>query len=298
MYRSFMMTRCVVAWWLLGVSMMGAQLKVDHVTVAGRSLATLQRMFDSVGLKTEYGGKHTNGMTEMALMSFSDGSYVELIAAQRGASAAGHEWGDFIEHQAGPCAWAIAVPDIDKEAQRMKSLGITLALERNGRQRPDGTDVEWVMAGVGPPPRGSFFPFLIQDITPHEKRAFPRGEPTNTDYTGVAMVVVGVKDLANAIAQYRRVFGLGEPRQETDPKLGARLAYFPNTPVVLASPSDANSWLAQRLHKFGEIPCGFVLRSKTGQTGAFRSKWFDQIMILENPESLGEMWIGIVPQAR
>lgn len=278
--------------------MMTAELKVDHVTVAGRSLSALQRMFDSVGLKTEYGGKHTNGMTEMALMSFTGGSYVELIAAQPGASAAGHEWGDFIEHQAGPCAWAVAVPDIDKEAQRMKALGITLALERNGRKRPDGTDVEWVMAGIGPPPRGSFFPFVIQDITPHEKRAFPRGAPTNDQYTGIAMVVVGVNHLDDAIAQYRRVFGLGEPQQQTDAKFGARLAWFPNTPVVLAEPSGPDSWLAQRLHKFGQIPCAFVLRSKTGMMGASGSKWFGQTVIWENPDSLGGMWIGVVPEAR
>ena len=50
------------------------ELKVDHVTVAGSDLASLQRMFADAGVPTEYGGKHSNGQTEMALSSFPDGS--------------------------------------------------------------------------------------------------------------------------------------------------------------------------------------------------------------------------------
>ena len=59
-----------------------ADLHVDHVTIAGRDLKALRAEFASAGIRTDYGGKHTNGLTEMALASFADGSYLELIAAQ------------------------------------------------------------------------------------------------------------------------------------------------------------------------------------------------------------------------
>ena len=92
---------------LLAVVASAADLRVDHVTFAGRDLKILQAQFAALGIQTEYGGKHTNGLTEMALASFADGSYLELIASidpQAGASS--HYWGKFIDQNAGPCAWA------------------------------------------------------------------------------------------------------------------------------------------------------------------------------------------------
>src|SRR5689334_13701611 len=67
---------------IVGMPMMAAQLQVDHVTVAGRDLGTLRRALDSAGIANEYGGPHANHATEMALTSFPDGSYLELIAIQ------------------------------------------------------------------------------------------------------------------------------------------------------------------------------------------------------------------------
>jgi hypothetical protein len=42
--------------------------------------------------------------------------------------------------------------------------------------------------------------------------------------------------------------------------LAARLASFAGTPVVLATPLNKQSWLTERLQRFGEAPCAFVLR--------------------------------------
>ena len=102
------------------IPMLAMELKVDHVTVAGRNLEALVKAFAAIGLEAEYGGKHTNGMTEMAIASFTDGSYLELIAEQPGASAAKHDWGRFIEHDGGVCAWAVAVTDIGAEEKRLR----------------------------------------------------------------------------------------------------------------------------------------------------------------------------------
>ena len=58
-------------------------LVVDHATVCGSNLDTLQQEFASVGLKADYGGPHANGVTHMALLGFENGSYLELIAPQK-----------------------------------------------------------------------------------------------------------------------------------------------------------------------------------------------------------------------
>ena len=62
----------------LGVMRLSAAtlLKVDHITVCGASLGEMRRMFTDVGLPTEYGGAHSNRITEMALSGFKDGSYL------------------------------------------------------------------------------------------------------------------------------------------------------------------------------------------------------------------------------
>ncbi len=89
----------VVAWCLamaVAVQLGAAELKVDHVTVAGRNLAGMQRAFNAVGIASEFGGKHTNGITEMAIASFPDGSYLEFIAGQPGADVGKHYWGPFM----------------------------------------------------------------------------------------------------------------------------------------------------------------------------------------------------------
>src|SRR5581483_12479341 len=100
---------------LTGVPMIAADLHVDHITVAGRDLGTLRRALESAGIANEYGGPHANHATEMALTSFPDGSYLELIAIQPQAdpkAVAAHSWSRQLRGNAGPTAWAARVKDM------------------------------------------------------------------------------------------------------------------------------------------------------------------------------------------
>src|SRR5262249_3529590 len=133
---------------------------------------------------------------------------------------------------------------------------------RSGRRRPDGVQLEWEMAQVGPDPRGAFFPFLIHDITQRAKRAYPSGKPSTTDFGGVSKVVIAVKDLDEAVKRYQHAYGLTGPIKQADGNFGAHLAALGGTPVVLAAPLGQNSWLKERLERFGEAPCAFVLRAR------------------------------------
>src|SRR5260370_22196583 len=106
----------------------------------------MQTKLAAVGLQSEYGGPHSNHATEMALVSFADGSYLELIAMQPNADAkavASHYWAKQMEDEAGPCAWAVRVKDLAAEVKRLQGAdGPGGEPERRRRARPDGSRLE------------------------------------------------------------------------------------------------------------------------------------------------------------
>jgi hypothetical protein len=260
-----------------------AELKIDHVTVAGAKLESMRQAFtDVTGLATEYGGRHANHATEMALTSFPDGSYVELMGIQAQADAAAlaaHEWRKFLENNAGPCAFAI---------RSGSPTGVPMkSPQRSGRARPDGTRLEWETTDIGSGVRGVFFPFLIRDLTPRENRAFLKGQPTTRQALGVAKAVVGVRDLDAAIALYRKAFQLPAPKRQRDAEFGAELAWFEGTPVVLAQGLANDSWLVRRVREFGDGPCAFVLQASGGLVGQSPTYWFGSPIFWINEQQLG-----------
>ena len=259
-----------------------AELTVDHVSVAGADLKQMQARLAALGIPSEYGGPHSNHATQMALTSFPDGSYLELIALQEKPDAqavAAHYWSKQIQGNAGPAAWAVRATSVGAEVERLRAAGVVVSAPvRSGRERPDGTRLEWEAAQVGREPNGTFFPFLIRDFTPREARAFPQGQPATRNFRGIKRVVIAVRDLKVSVARYRQAYGLPAPTEQRDASFGARLAVFEGTPVVLAEPLDARSWVDTRIKQFGEGPCAFVLgqvshdKRKSGWTGV---SWYD-----------------------
>jgi len=172
------------------------------------------------------------------------------------------------------------VSDVGKEIERLRAAGIQVADPiRNGRKRPDGTQLDWETARVGTEPNGTFFPFLIRDFTPREARAFPAGHPTTNAYRGISRVIIAVRDLKSAEARYAKAFGLRFSERE-DRTLQARLAFSGESPVVLASPMNEAGAVAERIAKFGDGPCAFVLKMDAPATGKLKVDWF-------NAEKLG-----------
>jgi hypothetical protein len=278
---------------LLPLALAAADLKIDHVTVAGAHLDAMRRILTSTtNLPTEYGGPHSNHATEMALVSFPDGSYLELMGIQPvpdSAAVAAHVWSRFLRDNAGPCAFALRVADLNAETAHLKSARIRVGVpETSGRTRPDGVRLSWETVDTGPRPRGSLFPFLIRDITPRENRAFPAGKPTTSNFGGIGKVVIGVRNLEGAVEQYRKAFDLPAPHRQRDTTFGADLAWFDGTPIVLASGLTDGSWLSRRVREFGEAPCAFVITATTGQTvPGHPSTWFGRSVFWADEAQLG-----------
>ena len=259
---------------------LAADLAVDHVTVAGKDLKAMQARLAAIGIRSQYGGRHQNHATEMAITSFPDGSYLELIALQPDAdptAVAAHYWSNEMQHNSGPCAWAIRPKDMPAEIARLRAAGVSVGdVSRSGRKRPDGKRLEWETADIGTEPNGTFFPFMIRDFSPRDLRAYPGGSPTTSDFRGVRRVVIAVRDLKVSADRYRRAFGLPTPVEQVDERFGARLAELRGTPVVLAAPVDSHSWIAARIEQFGEGPCAFVLAAEHAERHqtASKTRWF------------------------
>jgi hypothetical protein len=279
---------------LCAAALSGASMRVDHVTIAGSNLEALRRAFAGAGVPTEYGGRHSNGITEMALSSFADGSYLELIAPVAGADPSPHYWGAFMKANAGPCAWAVRSSNLAADTARLLgAAGIAVEVEKAGRRRADGVELKWATARIGPPPQGSFFPFMIADETPRDLRAFPDGKPTAKQINGVLFVVVAVPNLAEAVSKYRLAFALPAPVEQEDRMLGARLAGFPGSPAILATPSGDHTWLGERLKQFGTIPCAFVFEAPDWNAGGQAATWFGRKVVWLDATRLGGVKIAI-----
>ena len=278
----------------IAVTMLSAaDFPIDHVTVAGSEIRAMQKRLAAAGLATMYGGAHTDGATEMALTSFPDGSYLELIALQGSADPQvvdRHPWSKFLRSDGGPCAWALRGANMAAELSRLKTAGVAVTdPAKNGRARPDGKGLEWETANIGPDLRGTFFPFLIHDLTPRDLRAYPQGKPDNRDFRGVARVVIAVRDLDAAIARYRQAYGLPAAIKQVDKEFGAQLALLGNAPVVLAQPLTSDSWLSARLDQFGEAPCAFILGATRPERYHAKSqtRWFAADISWFDSEQLG-----------
>ena len=122
--------------------------------------------------------------------------------------------------------------------------------------------------------------------------------------TGVDAVVLGVRHLKEAAAQFRKAHGGAEPLQEESPEYGARLAYFPGTPVILASPqSNENNGLSARLERFGECPAAFLLSTPNLANGVQRFRlqpagaWFGRRLAWFDSTKLGSMRLGVIESA-
>jgi len=286
--------------WLLfflPVLLCAADLRIDHATVAGRDLKRMVAALEAAGIPMVYGGPHANGVTEMSLCSFPDGSYLEAIAPIPNADPKKvdrHEWAPFLKQDAAACAWATRSDDLKADAARLQKAGIAVSAPVNaGRRRPDGVRLEWATADLGNGQRGGLLPFLIQDFTPRDLRAYPQGKPTTSEFAGLDAVVIAVRDLDAAVAEYRKAFGLPAASLDVDHAFDARLARMPGAPVILAQPLTAESWIGRRLERFGEGPCAFLLRATRDRKTSATSRWFSNPIAWFDEARLG--WrLGVV----
>src|SRR5262249_21788100 len=156
-------------------------VRLDHVVVVVSGLADGTRAFEAAGFTVTPGGRHDVLPTENALVAFTDGSYVELLAARepgtrdelralragagwerlrRGVSAAARRSLPLLAGPDGVADWVLREPSLERRAATLRTLGIKAAGPlAMGRERPDGERLEWRMLL----PESALHPFWIAD---------------------------------------------------------------------------------------------------------------------------------------
>jgi len=243
-------------------------LRIDHVTVAGRDLDRLADAFSAAGLPVEYGGRHSNGVTHMSIVGFRDGSYVELISTlDDGAESPW--WDDAIRDDAGPCAWAVRADDIGETTATLRDRGVVVdGPSGYQREREDGTLIEWDLAYLEDGDPGARLPFLIADRTPRERRVRPTGELASSPVRGIETVVIGVPDLSAAVGAFETAVDAVEPTRSECGGLRADVASFSDLPVALAEPAG-DGLLADRVERAGASPAAYLLGYERGADHGF-----------------------------
>ncbi|MCT9096857.1 VOC family protein [Haloarchaeobius sp. HME9146] len=232
-------------------------MRIDHVATAWTDRDEGEAACRAVGLPTTYGGEHADGTTDMSIVGFPDGSYLELITNTGEATPS--RWPEFIAGDTGPCAWCIETDDIRGMLRQSLDSGLRVAgPDRDGRARPDGLHVEWETAILGDS-LGATLPFCIEDRTPRRYRVTPDPELVDGPLRGISEVVVLTKDAAALAQDFDRAFRLPQPETVDAGEFGATLHRFPGAAVALAEPEGNR--LGGRLADFGPAPCAVLVET-------------------------------------
>jgi hypothetical protein len=233
---------------------------IDHATLAGADLRGLERVADTLGFDAIYGGAHANDETEMSLVVFPDGSYLELLAPQESRSEP-TRWAAHLDDTASPCAWALPAPDIDATAAAAAANGIEVEGPIDGgRDRTDGTAVRWRFAFLGPGEPGAVLPFLIDDETPRAYRV--PAENVTEAVGGLARVLVAVSDPAPVLDRFERALSATVDRTVHDETLDTSVHLLDGVAGAVVVPEAGP--LRPRLDRYGDCVGGFLFEPGTG----------------------------------
>ncbi|GAB7357992.1 hypothetical protein MBLNU230_g0159t1 [Neophaeotheca triangularis] len=141
------------------------------------------------------GGRHADGKTENRLILFRDGTYLELIAFINDdpEKRRGHWWDkpygivDYALTSASPL-------DFKALKSRLNATDSQVSYQdplEGGRERPDGTRVQWKVTFPTGTERGTV-PFWCHDLTPREARV-PLTEASTTHPSG-ALGMAGIRE--------------------------------------------------------------------------------------------------------
>ena len=239
-------------------------LGIDHLVVAVPDLDTAIRNYTEVGFTVVPGGRHPVG-THNALISFADGSYVELIAFYE--PSPGHRWWAPLQKGGGLVDFCMQTDDLRGDTAAFRQAGVAIDDPKPlSRARPDGYKLSWVLSIPRDAHRG-VAPFLIQDETPREERV-PRQMTHRNQVRGIGAVTVAVTDVAPVRHWYARVLGAaGQDVSRGDlAAAGARFTIGPHM-LDFVAPRGAGSPLTGWLKARGPSPYAATLLTAAGKPG-------------------------------
>lgn len=234
---------------------------IDHLVVVVRDLDQAGADYRRLGFTVVPGGQHPVGSYNV-LISFQDGSYLEVISFYR--EAVDHRWWEPLSKGERLVDFCFQTDDLRGDTKKLKDAGVAINDPVPwSRKRPDGYELKWLLSLATGSQRG-VAPFLIEDVTPRRERI-----PQNFDHpngvTGINKVTVAVGELAQIERWYAVLLGVkGQPI--SDSGLGADGLRFRAGPHVMEflAPRDPASPLVDWLRRFGPSPYLAVLSAPDG----------------------------------
>ncbi len=191
-------------------------LSLDHAVIAVNALDAAIEDYRQLGFTVVRGGMHANRATHNALITFANGTYLELLATTGEPLLPGViDFSTLLLHGEGLVGFALRSDDLEAEAARLRAEGFAIGPVIPGeRRRADGKLVQWKLALLD----DAFAPFLIQDVTPRAWRI--SADPALTTHPntaqGLRRVEVATRDLPGARNRYAQLFGITPPLQTAD----------------------------------------------------------------------------------
>ena len=134
-------------------------MELDHVLIAVADLDAAARQVEArFGLASVEGGRHQGLGTANRIVPLGE-TYLELVAVVDDAEAEASGFGSWVTGGDLPrlLGWCVRTDDLDEVADR---LGLTIA--NGSRARPDGTVLNWRMAGLELSAEEPSLPFFIE----------------------------------------------------------------------------------------------------------------------------------------
>ena len=183
--------------------------QLDHVVLVVRDLLAATADHRRRGFTVTPGGQHADGVTHNALITFVDGTYLEIVSFRDPARALTHRWWKIAADGGGFADFALLSDGLNADAAALAELVKTPPKE-GGRIRPDGVELKWRTAVLKAP-----LPFVIEDLTPRELRV-PGGAAAEhaNGATGIAAVVLGAVDISEVEWRYAALRERGAPKVE------------------------------------------------------------------------------------
>lgn len=210
---------------------------IDHVVILVANLDEAVRDYTALGFNVVPGGEHTNGSSHNALISFSDGAYIELIAF-RGPVPQDHLfYREGITE--GLITFALLPTDAEADVAEINARGLAYkGPNPGGRLRPDGTNLQWQTAT--PPSRD--LPFLCGDVTPRELRV-PGGDAQThpNGATGISRIVVETNNLQASTQKYSALLGV-EPTMQRAEDRDATVWFALGAANIILAPGTQPNW--------------------------------------------------------
>lgn len=243
-------------------------LKLDHLVILVPDLLAAVADYQQLGFTVTPGGTHADGLTHNALIAFADGTYIELIAFVDPADTRDNVWGwrKHMRHNGGLIDYCMAADNLAASVTTFRTNGLNISdPAAGGRQRPDGTALQWRSAHFWQ--AGRELPFLIEDVTPRSLRV-PGGSAAQhaNNVTGIRELVIAVTNLDRLAENFTILSASALPAFRPDRRRDGQSATFNvgTHCVTLIEPRMQASAVQQHLETQGLGPYEVVLETTDG----------------------------------